>query len=236
MWSTRRTISSVAAAVARASSLTSPATTAKPRPASPARAASIVALRASRFVCSAIAEIVLTTAEISPDPAVRLVMTRSARPAAETPWAPIDSASSAQRATSSIASCICCVAVTTLCIDATTSLAVAASTSVSRSVSADAIDTCWLTPTSVVDSWSRCSDRARSSTSGMVLRWAANASARSPFSSSRASSKRPARTAGTRLSSNSASRRCAGSTLEARTVCTAGGMFASACQKARRVS
>jgi hypothetical protein len=34
----------------RASSLTSPATTAKPRPASPARAASMVALRARRLV------------------------------------------------------------------------------------------------------------------------------------------------------------------------------------------
>ena len=37
------------------------ATTAKPRPASPARAASMVALRASRLVCSAIAVISLTT-------------------------------------------------------------------------------------------------------------------------------------------------------------------------------
>ena len=52
--STRRAMSSVALAVSWASSLTSFATTAKPFPASPARAASIVALRASRFVCSAI--------------------------------------------------------------------------------------------------------------------------------------------------------------------------------------
>jgi hypothetical protein len=43
-------ISSVARPVCAASALTSPATTAKPRPASPARAASIVALSARRFV------------------------------------------------------------------------------------------------------------------------------------------------------------------------------------------
>ena len=58
-------ISSVARAVSRASSLTSLATTAKPLPASPARAASIVALRASRFVCSAIDVITFTTLPIS---------------------------------------------------------------------------------------------------------------------------------------------------------------------------
>ena len=46
-------ISSVAFAVCEASAFTSLATTAKPRPASPARAASIVALSASRVVCSA---------------------------------------------------------------------------------------------------------------------------------------------------------------------------------------
>ena len=48
-------ISSVARAVWPASDLTSEATTAKPRPASPARAASIVALSASRLVWPAIA-------------------------------------------------------------------------------------------------------------------------------------------------------------------------------------
>jgi butyryl-CoA dehydrogenase len=51
--STRSRIRSVADAVFRESSFTSPATTAKPAPAEPARAASIVALRASRLVCSA---------------------------------------------------------------------------------------------------------------------------------------------------------------------------------------
>ena len=54
-------ISSVALAVWLASVFTSEATTAKPRPASPARAASIVALSASRLVCSAIARMSLTT-------------------------------------------------------------------------------------------------------------------------------------------------------------------------------
>ena len=54
MASTRRAMSSVARAVSCESSLTSLATTAKPFPASPARAASMVALRASRLVCSAI--------------------------------------------------------------------------------------------------------------------------------------------------------------------------------------
>ena len=58
-------ISSVAAAVPFASSLTSFATTANPLPASPARAASIVALSARRFVCSAMDVITLMTSPIS---------------------------------------------------------------------------------------------------------------------------------------------------------------------------
>ena len=58
-------ISWVAPAVCAASALTSCATTAKPRPASPARAASIVALSASRLVCPAIAVISSVTLPIS---------------------------------------------------------------------------------------------------------------------------------------------------------------------------
>ena len=50
--------------VCTASDLTSDATTAKPRPASPARAASIVALSARRFVCSAMVWISLTMSPI----------------------------------------------------------------------------------------------------------------------------------------------------------------------------
>ena len=57
-------ISSVAFAVCTASDLTSEATTANPRPASPARAASMVALSASRLVCSAMARMSLTTSPI----------------------------------------------------------------------------------------------------------------------------------------------------------------------------
>ena len=57
-------ISSVALAVWFASAFTSEATTAKPRPDSPARAASMVALSASRLVCEAIEWISLTTSPI----------------------------------------------------------------------------------------------------------------------------------------------------------------------------
>ena len=57
-------MSSVALAVCTASDLTSDATTAKPLPASPARAASIVALSASRLVWPAMVRISLTTSPI----------------------------------------------------------------------------------------------------------------------------------------------------------------------------
>jgi hypothetical protein len=65
MASMRWPISSVAPAVCLASSLTSLATTAKPLPASPARAASMVAFRASRLVCWAMEVISLMTLPIS---------------------------------------------------------------------------------------------------------------------------------------------------------------------------
>ena len=64
MAATCSAISSVAREVWLASAFTSEATTAKPRPASPARAASIVALSASRLVCEAISEISPTTEPI----------------------------------------------------------------------------------------------------------------------------------------------------------------------------
>src|SRR6266566_2523586 len=57
-------ISPVALAVCSASAFTSDATTAKPRPASPARAASMVAFNASRLVCPAMVLINSTTSPI----------------------------------------------------------------------------------------------------------------------------------------------------------------------------
>ena len=64
IWLTWAWMSSVALAVWLARFLTSEATTAKPLPASPARAASMVALRASRLVCEAISLMRLTTSPI----------------------------------------------------------------------------------------------------------------------------------------------------------------------------
>ncbi|MGY4409465.1 hypothetical protein ACVWW4_001201 [Bradyrhizobium sp. LB7.1] len=64
-------ISRVASAVWLASDFTSEATTAKPRPASPARAASMVALSASRLVCAAMLEISSATCSICWAPSER---------------------------------------------------------------------------------------------------------------------------------------------------------------------
>ena len=64
-------ISPVALAVRVASDFTSVATTAKPRPLSPARAASIVALSANRLVWLAIAPIRRSTSPIFSPAAVR---------------------------------------------------------------------------------------------------------------------------------------------------------------------
>jgi hypothetical protein len=63
-WWMRSWISSVARAVWLDSPFTSAATTAKPLPASPARAASMVAFNASRLVCRAMASMVATISPI----------------------------------------------------------------------------------------------------------------------------------------------------------------------------
>ena len=78
-------ISSVALAVWLASAFTSEATTAKPRPDSPARAASMVAFSASRLVWAAIEWISLTTSPIFSAPvdeAWTVALVRSASPTA----------------------------------------------------------------------------------------------------------------------------------------------------------
>ncbi len=62
-------ISPVAFAVCSASALTSDATTAKPRPASPARAASMVAFSASRLVWPAMVLMSSTTSPMRRPPA-----------------------------------------------------------------------------------------------------------------------------------------------------------------------
>jgi len=64
IWAMRVPISLVASAVWLARLFTSDATTAKPLPASPARAASMVALSASRLVCPAMLEISSATCSI----------------------------------------------------------------------------------------------------------------------------------------------------------------------------
>ncbi|MNG00158.1 hypothetical protein D3C84_830850 [compost metagenome] len=71
---TRRSISSVDCWVRLASARTSSATTAKPLPCSPARAASIAAFNASRLVCSATLLITLKTVPMFWISALRLSM------------------------------------------------------------------------------------------------------------------------------------------------------------------
>ena len=79
-------ISSVAFWVCTASAFTSVATTAKPRPASPARAASMVELRASSVVCRAICAIRLTTLPIAADDSRRRSTLALASRAASLAW------------------------------------------------------------------------------------------------------------------------------------------------------
>jgi hypothetical protein len=83
----------VARAVSCARSFTSVATTAKPLPAAPARAASIVALSARRLVCAAIELISLTTDSIWLDDWSRLASTSPARAAHRTARSAVTDAS-----------------------------------------------------------------------------------------------------------------------------------------------
>ena len=77
-------ISSVAFAVWLARLFTSEATTAKPRPASPARAASMVAFSASRLVCEAMVWIRSTTTLIRVALSASPCMVASVAPASST--------------------------------------------------------------------------------------------------------------------------------------------------------
>ena len=79
-------ISSVAFWVCTASAFTSVATTAKPRPASPARAASMVELSASSVVCRAICAIRLTTLPIAAEDSRRRSTLALASRAASLAW------------------------------------------------------------------------------------------------------------------------------------------------------
>ncbi len=90
------------------------ATTANPAPAWPARAASIVALRASRFVCSAIEVISLTTLPISALDAPSRATVSLAVPAATTASWATAAASPALAEISRIDALICSAAVATV--------------------------------------------------------------------------------------------------------------------------
>ena len=117
-----------------ASLRTSSATTAKPRPCSPARAASMAALRARRLVCAAIAVIVSTIPLISCDLSARpriavvtsweasrtLPMAALAWAAAVTPWR---ATSRVSRAAPAVSSVVRAVSPTALSIRAAVSLA-----------------------------------------------------------------------------------------------------------------
>ncbi len=100
--------------------MTSLATTAKPLPASPARAASIVALSASRLVCSAIALITLMTLSISALERPSLSMIVEVDDAASTAAEATRAASQAEDEISAIDAVSSSVALAALCTDSLT--------------------------------------------------------------------------------------------------------------------
>ncbi len=107
-----------------------PATTAKPLPISPARAASMVALSASRFVCSAIEVMSLTTSPISRLEADRRCRVWPAPSAALTAEAAVAEASAVEVAISPMAAVICSPAAATVPMFALISSAAAETTCV----------------------------------------------------------------------------------------------------------
>src|SRR3954469_24326501 len=142
MASTRVEMSSVARAVSCASSLTSLATTAKPLPASPARAASMVALSASRFVCSAIEVITFTTLPISAEDSPSLAIVADVDAAASTALVATWLASSAFDAISRIEAPICSAPAATVCTLRLTSSAAPETTPACAEVSSAPAEIC----------------------------------------------------------------------------------------------
>ena len=137
-------MSSVALAVSLASSLTSLATTAKPLPASPARAASMVALRASRLVCWAIEVMTLMTLPISALLTPSLEMVALVVSAARTPVAATRAASCALFAISRMLALISSVPVATVWTFLLTCSAAAETTPAWADVSSALFTICWL--------------------------------------------------------------------------------------------
>ena len=140
----------VASAVCWASCLTSSATTANPLPASPARAASMVAFKASRLVCEAIAWMRSTTPLISALAAARLSTTWPASSAVATATPAIDAASVMLREMSVMLAVISSLAVETVVASVLVSSELATS-DVFAAISCSAVwETCrpaaWISP------------------------------------------------------------------------------------------